>query len=98
MKLKAIATIFKKNKFLRILDAPSGSQWITNGVAVYSMEGMPKLTPAMVLKIFDIPEDKQTEWNCEVIPMPADMCKICTDYRALGARLNRKKLRFNARE
>ena len=40
MKLKTIATIFKRNKFLRIWNEPNGAQWITNGVAAYSMEGM----------------------------------------------------------
>ena len=81
MKIKAIATIFKRNKFLRIWDTPNGSQWITNGVAAYSMEGMPELTPAMLLKIFDIPEDKQADWNCKVEPMPAELYEICSDYQ-----------------
>lgn len=79
MKLKAIAAIFKRNKRLNILVMPNGTQWITNGVALYSMSGMPELTPAMVLKIFDIPEDKQGEWTCEVKPMPESMCEICTN-------------------
>lgn len=79
MKLKAIATIFKRNKSLKILTMPNGAQWITNGIAMYSMSGMPELTPAMVLKIFDIPEDKQGEWTCEVKPMPENMCEICTN-------------------
>ncbi len=90
MKLKTIATIFKRNKYLRIWNTPNGSQWITNGVAVYSMEGMPELTPAMLLKIFDIPEDKQGEWNCEVEPMPADICEICTNYRTHKTSLETK--------
>lgn len=81
MKLKTIATIFKRNKFFRIWNEPNGAQWITNGVAAYSMEGMPELTPAMLLKIFDISEEKQTEWNCEVEPMPAELFEICSDYR-----------------
>lgn len=79
MKLKAIATIFKRNKRLNILVMPNGTQWITNGVALYSMSGMPELTPAMVLKIFDIPEDKQGEWTCEIKPMPENMREICTN-------------------
>ncbi len=58
MKFKMIAAVFKRNKFLRILTMPNGIQWITNGSALYSMSGMPRMTPEMVLKIFDIPEDK----------------------------------------
>jgi len=97
MKLKTIATIFKRNKFLRIWNAPNGSQWITNGVAVYSMEGMPELTPAILLKIFDIPEDKQADWNCEVVPMPTELYEICTDYRRPRTTLEAKNVtvRYN---
>ncbi len=94
MKLKAIATIFKRFKFLRIWDTPSGSQWITNGAAVYSMEGMPKLSPATLLKIFDIPEDKQSEWTCKAEPMPADIYKICADYRIVKTPLDQKETTF----
>lgn len=93
MKLKTIATIFKRFKYLRIWYIPNGEQWITNGVAVYSMEGMPTLTPAAVLKIFDIPEDKQAEWNCEVEPMPEDLCEICGDYRTKKIPLEPKETR-----
>ena len=93
MKLKKIAAIFKRNKSLKILTMPNGSQWITNGVALYSMSGMPELTPAMVLKIFDIPDDKQGEWHCEVNPMPENMCKICTnDFYKTESLLEFKKI------
>ena len=34
-----------------------------------------------MLKIFDIPEEKQADWNCEVEPMPAELFEICSDYR-----------------
>ncbi len=97
MKLKAIASIFKRYKFLRIWYMPNGEQWITNGEAIYSMEGMPTLTPAAVLKIFDVPEDKQAEWNCEVEPMPAEFCEICGDYRTLKLPLEPKatKVQYN---
>lgn len=91
MKLKAIATIFKRNKFLCIWNAPNGTQWITNGAAVYSMEGMPELSPATVLKIFDIPEDKQSEWNCKVEPMPSEIYDKCVDYRAIKPPLDPKE-------
>ncbi len=93
MKLKAIATIFKRFKYLRIWYMPNGEQWITNGAAVYSMEGMPTLTPAAVLKIFDVPEDKQEEWNCDVEPMPAELCDICGDYRTKKIPLEPKETR-----
>ncbi len=79
MKFKMIAAVFKRNKFLKILTMPNGVQWITNGSALYSMAGMPKLTLEMVLKIFDIPEDKQADWNCEEADMPEGLREICAD-------------------
>lgn len=79
MKLKAIAAAFKKGKFLRIYTMPNGEQWIGNGAALYKMSGMPQLTLAVVLKIFDIPEDKQAEWNCESQEMPEHLQELCAD-------------------
>ncbi|MCM1275494.1 MAG: hypothetical protein NC299_09020 [Lachnospiraceae bacterium] len=93
MKLKAIAAIFKKSKYCRIWYMPSGEQWITNGVGVYSIDGMPTLKPAALLKIFDIPEDKQAEWNCEAEPMPDDIRKICDDYKTAKIPLEPKETR-----
>lgn len=79
MKLKAIVTTFRRGKFLRIYTMPNGEQWIGNGAALYKMSGMPQLTPAVVLKIFDIPEDKQAEWNCESEDMPERLHELCND-------------------
>lgn len=79
MKLKAIAATFKRGKFLRIYTMPNGEQWIGNGAAIYKMSGMPQLTPTIILKIFDIPEDKQAEWNCELADMPEHLRELC-DY------------------
>ncbi|MCM1062075.1 MAG: hypothetical protein NC452_17560, partial [Eubacterium sp.] len=79
MKLNAIAAIFKRNKRLNISVMSDGTQWITNGIAMYSMSGMPELTPAMVLKIFDIPEDKQGQWTCEIKPMSDNIKEICEE-------------------
>ena len=79
MKLKAIATTFRRGKFLRIYTMPNGEQWIGNGAALYKMSGMPQLSPAVVLKIFDIPEDKQVGWNCELEAMPERLRELCKD-------------------
>lgn len=79
MKLKAIAATFKRGKFLRIYTMPNGEQWIANSGAMYKMSGMPQLTPAIILKIFDIPEDKQAEWNCELADMPEHLRELCDD-------------------
>ena len=64
MKLKAIASIFKKYKQLILFSAPNGVQWICDGSAMYSLSGMPLLKPENILRIFDIPSDKFVEWKC----------------------------------
>lgn len=64
MKLKTIAALFKRNKRLTIYTTIEGEQWLSNGVAMYSMRGMPKMTPEVILRIFDIPPDKHNDWIC----------------------------------
>ena len=64
MKLKTIASIFNRNKRLTIYTAEGGGQWIGNGMAMYSLRGMPHMTPEIVLRIFDVPPDKQNKWIC----------------------------------
>lgn len=70
MKIKVIATLFKRNKRLIIYNTPNGEQWLCNGVAMYAMRGMPRLTAGMILRIFDIPPDKHDEWICEESEFP----------------------------
>lgn len=76
MKLKTIAANFKHNKRLVIWNRTNGEQWITNGHAAYLMDGMPPLTPEFMLKIFDIPEDKQGEWHCNTAEMPSSIAAM----------------------
>jgi len=70
MKLKTIATLFKRNKRLVIYTAPNGEQWVCNGVAMYSMRGMPRMTPEIILRIFDVPPDKHGGWICNESELP----------------------------
>lgn len=70
MKLKTIASIFNRNKRLTICTNIQGEQWITNGIAAYSLRGMPHMTPEIVLRIFDVPPDKQNKWICEETELP----------------------------
>ena len=70
MKRKTIAALFKRNKWLTIYTAPNGEQWISNGAAMYSMRGMPHMTPEVILRIFDIPPDKHQSWLCHEKEMP----------------------------
>ena len=71
MKLKAIASLFNRNKRLVIFNAPDGGgQWIGNGMAAYSLSGMPHMTPDIVLRIFDVPPDRYSKWLCEETELP----------------------------
>lgn len=70
MKLKTIASIFNSNKHLIIFTTPEGEQWICNGIAMYSLHGMPHLTPEIALRIFDVPPDKHDKWICKESEMP----------------------------
>lgn len=81
MKIKAIASAFKPKKTVVIKDvADNGVQWITNGAAFYSMDGMPKFTPTSLLKIFDIPEEKQEEWTSEQTSVSRYIIDDSKDY------------------
>lgn len=79
MKLKVIAANFKRNKRLTIWNRPNGEQWITNGHAAYLIDGIPSLTPEVMLKIFDIPENKQGEWHCDIAEMPLSIIALLED-------------------
>ena len=70
MKLKTIASLFNRNKRLTIYTAADGEQWIGNGIAMYSLRGMPHMTPPIVLRIFDVPPDKHEKWLCAESDMP----------------------------
>jgi len=70
MKLKTIASLFNRNKRLTIYTAADGEQWIGNGIAMYSLRGMPHMTPPIVLRIFDVPPDKYEKWVCAESDMP----------------------------
>lgn len=70
MKLKTIASIFNRNKRLVIYTANNGEQWISNGAAIYSLRGMPHMTPEIILRIFDIPPDKHKGWLCSEEELP----------------------------
>lgn len=79
MKLNAVASAFKKNKSLYILDDSHGNQWLSNRAAYYLITGLPKLVAENVLTMFDIPEDKRSDWNCYEREMIEYEKQICCD-------------------
>jgi len=70
MKLKTLASLFKQSKHLTVHKADDGGQWISCGGAMYLINGIPNLTPDIVLRIFDIPPDKRGDWNLREDKMP----------------------------
>jgi hypothetical protein len=70
MKIKAIASLFSKNNRLIIHTDENGSQWLSNGHAMYSISGLPTMNKDAILRMFDVPEDKRAKWLCEEIGMP----------------------------
>lgn len=81
MKLKTISSIFNRNKRLVIYTAENGEQWIGNGIAAYSLRGMPQMTPEIVLRIFDVPAEKYNKWICKESELPST---ISFEDNALG--------------
>ncbi|MDR1061794.1 MAG: hypothetical protein LBL83_11435, partial [Clostridiales bacterium] len=71
MKLKMIASLFSRYRQLTLYSAPNDEQWIGNGAAIYSLRGMPRLTPEIVLRVFDVPPDKHSKWICREDSLPA---------------------------
>ncbi|MCL2636941.1 MAG: hypothetical protein FWD48_01090 [Oscillospiraceae bacterium] len=86
MKLKAIASLFNANKILIIYTDKDGEQWLSNGAAAYSMRGMPHMTPEIVLRIFDVPPDKQSKWHTreEALPEALDFSDISEAEQEIG--------------
>ncbi len=55
---------------------------------LYSMRGMPHMTPEVILRIFDVPPDKHNDWICNESEMPTvidydDCARVETDIEPL---------------
>lgn len=71
MKFNKVAAICKSRKRITIhTDPESGAQWLGDGMAMYLLEGMPRLTPEECLRLFDIPESKHTDFYCTAEDLP----------------------------
>lgn len=53
IKKKKVAALCKKNYTITMTTRSDRTQWVGNGTALYSMEGMPKMTPEEVAVAFD---------------------------------------------
>lgn len=71
MKLSKVAAAFKPSKTARIVvrtdeNGEIKRQFVTNGAALYPLDGLPMLDEQSILSVFDIPKDKQSEWITKV--------------------------------
>ena len=81
MKIKAVASVFAKNKRLRLINDADGGQWVTNEVAIYKLQGLPKMTPENILRMFDVPVDKHHTWICHETDADDNTIPLSCDYR-----------------
>ena len=71
MKFNKVAAICKSRKRIALhTDPKSGAQWLGDSVAMYLLEGVPRLTPEECLRLFDIPESKHTDFYCTTDDLP----------------------------
>lgn len=75
MKIKNIAAICKKNKIVTLFEryADDGEvvmQYISDGGAVYPVQGLPPLDAESILTIFDIPEKQREDWYVRTSGVP----------------------------
>ena len=59
MKTKKIIDLCKDSNILTIYSPPDDIQWISDGYAIFPLEGFPKVTPATLCDMYDIPESKR---------------------------------------
>ena len=67
MKIKTIASIFKRRKWVDVYTDSRGEQWISNGAAVYSLQGFPRVTISEnLLRMFDVAPASDNDWHCAI--------------------------------
>ena len=54
MKIKQIAELIKKRKWVDLYQG-EGEQWVSDGVAMYSLAGLPELRLSELFRMVDIP-------------------------------------------
>lgn len=71
MKLSKIAMLCKREKSIALLNDPAlnGTQFLGTDSALYRVDGLPELDKDVIFALFDIPEDKQDEYNFRMLGM-----------------------------
>jgi len=72
MKLNKVFAICKSSKQVYIFnDLETGAQWLSDGIGIYLLEGIPRLTSTdECLRLFDIPESKWYSYLCKYRNLP----------------------------
>lgn len=67
VKISKLKKVLSKSNNLIISRDQAGTQWIGDGVAMYSMDKFPEMTPAQILTVLGVPEDqkKRAMWYVE---------------------------------
>lgn len=74
MKIKQIAGLIKKSKRI-VLYQGDGEQWVSDGVAMYSMAGLPHMRLSEFFRMADIPAEKAADYQqSEADVMPEEIC------------------------
>lgn len=63
MKFLDIARVAKKNKACIIMTDLDGGQWVSNGYAVYRLEGLPEMTSDDFLNLLGVTETQKEKWS-----------------------------------
>lgn len=71
MKIKAFASLCRKNKRV-YLYTEEDRQWISDGLAAYSLDGVPWLSPEHVPVLLDVPEKDRSSYDVKKVDSPED--------------------------
>lgn len=98
MKIKKIATICAKSKWVEIHDvaddAGNVTQWMGNREAMYRIDGVPYMKGSAVLTLFDVDANKRAEYGVEqekvenMYGLYDDMCDDESQLIPLGVSLD----------
>ena len=86
MKVKKIGALCKAQMQCLLFDelSPEGEivrQWISNGLAMWPVSGLPQLTAANLGTLFDFSPEQVKKMRIKEDALPEDLCGLCYDLR-----------------
>lgn len=73
MKIKAIESILKSAKTIKVYRGSSSEQWLSDGSAIYPIHNLPSLSDKHLFAMFDIPDDKQSKYMFKEESLPSSI-------------------------